>query len=163
MSRELIIAFLKANKLHPQLSRLVKPKNPPKLRGLRDDTGPNGALSMVVRDVEDVSTIVSEIEQDHKGVPILLKQYLKLNALILGFNVDPAFGYVTDGLILIDLMQTDPRILKNTSGPKASVNCRNDMVDPSSLHEHGVLVNPSALGEGTQQCASTSSQLRKLL
>ena len=113
VSRELIIAFLKSNRLDPELSKLIKPKNPPKLRGLR---GATPTLSLVVRDIEDVSAIVSEIEQDHKGVPILLKQYLKLNARILGFNVDPAFGDVTDGLILLDLMQTDPRILQKYLG-----------------------------------------------
>ena len=117
VSRELIIAFLKANKLDPQLAKLVKPKNPPKLRGVRD--GATG-LSLVVKDIEDVSTMVSEIEQDHKGVPILLKQYLKLNARMLGFNVDPAFGDVTDGLILVDLMQTEPRILQKYVGAEGT-------------------------------------------
>jgi hypothetical protein len=44
-------------------------------------------------------------------VPILLKQYLKLGGQLLGFNVDPAFGNVVDGLILVDLAQADPRVL----------------------------------------------------
>ncbi len=117
VSRELIIAFLKANKLDPQLAKMVKPKNPPKLRGVR---GGATGLSLVVKDIDDVSTMVSEIELDHKGVPILLKQYLKLNARMLGFNVDPAFGDVTDGLILVDLMQTDPRILQKYVGAEGT-------------------------------------------
>jgi hypothetical protein len=32
------------------------------------------------------------MEGDGKGVPVLLRQYLKLKAKLIGFNVDPQFG-----------------------------------------------------------------------
>jgi hypothetical protein len=41
----------------------------------------------------------------------LLRQYLKLGGKLLGFNVDRDFGDALDGLIVVDLMQTDPKVL----------------------------------------------------
>ena len=53
-----------------------------------------------------------QLEKDEKGAPILLKQYLKLGGTILGFNVDNQFCDALDGLIMVDLVKTDPRILR---------------------------------------------------
>jgi hypothetical protein len=46
----------------------------------------------IPRSVEEANRLVTEAEGDGKGVPILLRQYLKLNAKLLGFNVDLHFG-----------------------------------------------------------------------
>jgi hypothetical protein len=39
-----------------------------------------------------------------------------LNARLLSFNVDPAFGHCIDGLIVVDLRTTEPKILKRFMG-----------------------------------------------
>ena len=67
-------------------------------------------------DIEELSSWVSGIEGDGKGVPILLKQYLKLGGKILSFNLDPDFGNALDGLIMVDLLQTETRIMKRYMG-----------------------------------------------
>ena len=36
-------------------------------------------------------------------MPVLLKKYLKQNAKIIGFNVDPKFNNCLDGLMMLDL------------------------------------------------------------
>ena len=54
-----------------------------------------------------------------KGVPILLKQYLKLNATLLAFNVDPSFGNCLDALVLLDLERTPDRMLARYMGKEA--------------------------------------------
>jgi YHS domain-containing protein len=64
-----------------------------------------------IRDVEDISFLISEIEKDGKGVPVLLKHYLKLSGKLLSFNVDKDFSGVVDGLLYVDLRETDPKIL----------------------------------------------------
>ena len=51
-----------------------------------------------------------------QGVPVLLRQYLKLGGSLLGFNIDPDFGNCLDGLILVDLTKTDPVILNRYIG-----------------------------------------------
>ena len=60
--------------------------------------------------------LVSEIEEDNKGMPVLLRHYLRLNARLLSFNVDPAFGHCIDGLIVVDLRTTEPKILERFMG-----------------------------------------------
>jgi hypothetical protein len=46
----------------------------------------------------------------------LLRQYLRLGGKLLGFNQDPRFGEVVDGLIVVDLAKTDPRVLERYTG-----------------------------------------------
>jgi hypothetical protein len=62
--------------------------------------------------VDTLAALIEDIEPDRKGVPILLRQYLKLNGRMLAFNVDPAFGDSIDCLLMVDLRQTDPRALR---------------------------------------------------
>lgn len=56
------------------------------------------------------------MEVDGKGVPILLKQYVKLGGKLLGFNVDPHFSDALDGLVLVDLRETERDILDRYMG-----------------------------------------------
>ncbi len=116
-SRNLLMAFLEINNFAPELARLVKARTPvrqPFLRKLRDRE-----MRTVVESVEDVDSLIADIETNMKGMPILLKQYLKLGGKLLGFNIDPAFHYVLDGLILVDLLETDDRILRRYMGDEA--------------------------------------------
>jgi hypothetical protein len=59
---------------------------------------------------------VAQAEAGSKGVPILLRQYLKLNARLLGFNVDPNFGDALDALMMVDLAEVDRAILNRYFG-----------------------------------------------
>ena len=67
-------------------------------------------------DVEDLSAMVGDIEQKAVGVPVLLRQYLRLGGKLLGFNVDPNFANALDGLILVDLTKTEPKLLERYLG-----------------------------------------------
>ncbi len=113
MSRHLMVSFLKLHNYLPDMARKVSPKQPYRARRVKGLDPKNRTM---IRSLEDVSELVSEFESDNKGVPILLKQYLKLGGKLLGFNVDPDFSDVLDGLILVDLNQTDPKILKRYMG-----------------------------------------------
>jgi putative hemolysin len=112
LSRRLMIEYLEKNHSDEDFAPLVKAKNPPRERL---DAGERKALSLV-RDPDDVSALVSEIEEDNKGMPVLLRHYLRLNARVLSFNVDPAFGHCTDGLILVDLRTADPKMMRRFMG-----------------------------------------------
>ena len=50
------------------------------------------------------------------GIPVLLRQYLKLGGKLLGFSADPEFSDVLDGLIVVDLTKTEPRLLERYLG-----------------------------------------------
>ena len=114
LTREILIAFLRRNALSAELAKWVRPRNPPKLGGRRE--GMSKLAAVAVKTVEAVDELVGEIESELRGMPVLLRQYLKLNAKLLGFNVDPDFGNVLDGLMLVDLLEVSPAILARYMG-----------------------------------------------
>ena len=66
--------------------------------------------------MEELSAWIVGIEVDQKGAPILLRQYLRLGAKLLGFNEDKSFGSVWDGLIILDLTCADKKSLQRYMG-----------------------------------------------
>ena len=112
ISRNLVVQFLREKRLDHDLASLVRPRKPYRGRAARL----REPVSQLAPDVEELSLLVSELEEDGKGIPVLLRQYLKLNASILSFNVDPSFSDVIDCLILVDLRRTDERLLKRFMG-----------------------------------------------
>ena len=54
-------------------------------------------------------------------MPVLLRQYLKLNAKLLGFNIDPNFGDALDALMMVDLATVDRAILNRYFGRQEAV------------------------------------------
>jgi len=88
----------------------VRPRRP--FRHRRRIWGLEGKdVSSLLNGVEDVSTLVSEIEADRKGIPVLLKHYLRMHTTLMSFNVDRQFSNCLDGLIITDLKKTDPGFL----------------------------------------------------
>lgn len=114
LSRKMMVEFLQENCLHDDLASYVKPRNP--FRYLRGRKMMREFISANLRDVDDCSALISSVETDGKGIPILLKHYLRLSGTILSFNVDKAFSSVIDGLILVDLTETEPRLLAKYMG-----------------------------------------------
>jgi putative hemolysin len=118
LSKNLMVAYLKEHNQDPVLASMVKARNPARSRffGSLD----KGSFKRSVRDIEDVSALISEIEREARGVPVLLRQYLKLNATFLSFNVDPAFNDSLDGLMLVDLRRTAAKTLDRYMGPEGA-------------------------------------------
>lgn len=112
ISKHLIVRFMREKHRERSLSSFVKPHHP-----LAE--AEFGEISPLLESIEEVSARVSDLEPDGKGVPVLLRQYLKLNATLLEFNVDPAFGNCLDALVLIDLERTPDRILGRYMGKVA--------------------------------------------
>jgi putative hemolysin len=108
-SRQLLVSFLKINNFEPELAKLVKARKPLRTNPLH--TWQLKRHRAVVHDLDEIESLISDLETDLKGVPILLRQYLRLGGRLIGFNIDPAFGYCLDGLILLDLTETDPNML----------------------------------------------------
>ncbi len=112
VSKRLMVQFLRLYKSRSDLSRFVRPRKPYR----KDKPFSRQSMPSFVRDIDDVSLLISEIEKNGRGVPILLRHYLKLNATILSFNVDKHFSNVVDGLIMVDLTHTDRKLMKRFMG-----------------------------------------------
>lgn len=109
-SRRLLAHFLEAHSREEDLAKLIRPRRafcPALDRDL--DAHVIGSL---LPDLDSLSVPISDMESDGKGLPILLKQYMKLGGKLLGFNVDPDFSEALDGLVLVDLRETDPVVLQ---------------------------------------------------
>ena len=109
-SKRLMTDFVSSTRMVKDYERLISPKNPHHPKPTRHwDLEP---FRLVCTQLEDVEELVRDIENGRQGVPILLKQYLKLNAkLIAVFNVDKEFSDVIDGLMLVDFLDVDRRML----------------------------------------------------
>jgi putative hemolysin len=110
ISRELMVTFLERHASLREWMSLVSTRNPFRRRGR------TAALPAASLNIEDLSAAVSDLEPTGAGVPVLLRQYLKLGGKLLGFNVDPEFSDALDGLILVDLTKTEPRLLERYLG-----------------------------------------------
>ena len=110
LSRDLMVSFMRNTHQDERLAGLIQPVNPYKM--LHDQDG----LSAGLKSIEEVSAVVARCEPDGKGVPVLLKQYLRLNAILLEFNIDPDFGDALDALVLVDLREAPAVMLQRYMG-----------------------------------------------
>jgi len=110
VSRELMVTFLEKRASVREWMGLVSNRNPFRKRSAKL-TFPSTGF-----DLDDLSDVVSDLESSRAGIHVLLRQYLKLGGKLLGFNVDPEFSDALDGLILVDLTRTEPRLLERYLG-----------------------------------------------
>lgn len=114
ISKDLMVKFLQHNCWDHSLASRVSAKRPPK--NSRSAAPEKAAAIELLDDVDEVSALISEVENDKKGLPVLLRHYLKLDARVLAFNVDPEFGNCLDGLIVTDLRKSDRKLLRGYLG-----------------------------------------------
>jgi putative hemolysin len=116
-SRELIFSFFEERKRRDELAGLVAPRRPFRPGRLRK--WDCRAACKALRDLDELSQPIADVELDGKGLPILLRQYAKVGGKFLGFNVDRKFSDVLDGLVLVDLRETEPAVLERYMGREA--------------------------------------------
>jgi putative hemolysin len=121
-SREMIYRFFEAHMQEDELAGLIEPRRPfrPGLLRRWDCSGMHRAL----RDLDELSQPITDVEADGKGLPILLRQYAKIGGKLLGFNVDRKFSNVLDGLVVVDLRQTEPAVLERYMGREGAARFR---------------------------------------
>ena len=118
LSRKLMVEYFSDNLMHRELATLVKPRKPFRYFG-RKGRILREFISADLNDVDDFSALISSMEEDGKGIPVLLKHYLRLNGTLLSFNVDKSFSSCLDGLIMVDITETEPRLMAKYMGEEA--------------------------------------------
>ncbi len=100
LSKDLLVDFIKENHFDEQLAQMIKPRK----RFKYQHKGEGKELRDIkMKDMKLLDQLISEIETSHSKVPVLLKKYLKQNAKIIAFNIDPKFNNSLDGFLVMDL------------------------------------------------------------
>jgi len=122
ISRQMIYRFFEARMQEDELAGMIQPRSPFRAGFLRgwDCRG----MCRALRDLEELSEPITDIEPDRKGLPVLLRQYAKIGGRLLGFNVDRKFSNCLDGLVVVDLRRTDAAVLDRYMGREAAQNFR---------------------------------------
>jgi putative hemolysin len=121
-SREMIYRFFEARMREDELAGLIEPRRPFRPGPLRKWDG--RAMSQALRDLDELSQPINDVETDGKGLPILLRQYARIGGKLLSFNVDRKFSNVLDGLVVVDLRQTEPAVLERYMGREGATRFR---------------------------------------
>lgn len=118
-SIRLMVAHLQARFNAGSLQRHVEATNPFHAGCILSDTpeDPGEALA-------DLERWVKASEPDGRGVPVLIRHYLRLGGRVLAFNVDRDFADVVDALMVVDLDEMDPRRMARFMGREASAGYR---------------------------------------
>ncbi len=121
-SREMIYRFFEARMQDDELAGLIEPRRPFRPERLRP--WDCRAMCRALRDIEQLSQPITDVESDGKGLPVLLRQYAKVGGKLLGFNVDRKFSNVLDGLVVVDIRRTEPAVLELYMGREGVVRFR---------------------------------------
>jgi putative hemolysin len=108
-SKSLIVDYINRNHFDHEMAQYVKPRKKFKVDFAKIDTD----LLMAGEDsFKGLDNLISEVETRNMKVPVLLRQYIALNAKIISFNIDPKFADCLDGFLVLDLEKVPQDILE---------------------------------------------------
>jgi putative hemolysin len=109
-SKSLMVEFVKQHFYDAETAAMVKPK--------KEFKGKLGKLERAFlnsfgNDLNKFDKLIEELEPGSMmRFPVLLKKYIKQNARVIGFNVDPKFNNAVDGLMYIDIQNLPEQTLQ---------------------------------------------------
>lgn len=119
-SKGILIEFLKRHYNHEKFSSFIKPRNAFKPHD--KDLDVDILLESSQKDLAKLDKLIQEIDPLHLNIPVLFKKYIKQNAKVIGFNLDPKFNDALDGLMLLDIYDvpaaTIQSLMKEMNNPE---------------------------------------------
>lgn len=100
-SKSLMIEFMKSHYYDPYVAQYVHPKKEFKVK--LKDADKDFVFDETEADLNKFDKIIDEVEPGALRLPVLLKKYIKQNARLVAFNVDPLFNNSVDGLMYIKI------------------------------------------------------------
>lgn len=100
-SKSLMIEFMKSHYYDPYIAQYVHPKKEFKVK--LKDADKDFIFDKTKADLNKFDKFIEEIEPGELRLPVLLKKYIKQNARLVAFNVDPLFNNSVDGLMYIKI------------------------------------------------------------
>ncbi|MBN1821264.1 MAG: lysophospholipid acyltransferase family protein [Prolixibacteraceae bacterium] len=113
ISKDLIISFIMKNFFDWEIARNIRPRNSYKFKA--DNPNLNILMENMEKDINKLDKCIGDLDELNTGLPVLLKKYIKLNAKIIGFNVDPKFNNCLDGLIILDVYDVPKNTIESLS------------------------------------------------
>jgi len=112
ISGELIIRFIMTHHFDWNLARLIKPRKAFKFKS-KDQN-----INIIMGNMDNINKLdkfIGDVEELNTGLPVLLKEYIKLNAKIIGFNIDPEFNNSLDGFLILDVYDVPESTIESLS------------------------------------------------
>ena len=100
-SKSLMVEFMKSHYYDPYIAQYVYPKKEFKVK--LKDADKDFVFDEAAADLNKFDKFIDEIEPGALRLPVLLKKYIKQNARLVAFNVDPLFNNSVDGLMYIKI------------------------------------------------------------
>lgn len=99
-SKSLIVNYITKYHFDHEMAQYVKPRKKFKV----DFSSIDPDILLESQDsLKSLDSLISEIETSHMKIPVLIRQYIALNAKIICFNIDPKFSDSLDGFLVLDL------------------------------------------------------------
>ncbi|HEA30139.1 MAG TPA: lysophospholipid acyltransferase family protein [Leeuwenhoekiella sp.] len=98
-SKSLMIEFMRSHYYDPYIAQYIRPKKEFKVK--LKDADKEFVFDETEADLNKLDKLIEEMETGNLRVPVLIKKYIKQNAKVVAFNVDPLFNDAIDGLMYI--------------------------------------------------------------
>ena len=109
-SKSLMIEFMKSHYYDPYIAQYIHPKKEFKVK--LKDADKDFIFDEAAADLNKLDKIIDELEPGNLRLPVLIKKYIKQNARLVAFNVDPLFNNATDGLMYIRISDIPESTMK---------------------------------------------------
>ncbi|HTG66888.1 MAG TPA: lysophospholipid acyltransferase family protein [Flavobacterium sp.] len=109
-SKSLMIEFMKSNYYDPYIAQYIHPKKAYKVK--LKDADKDFIFNETEADLNKFDKIIDELEPGILRLPVLIKKYIKQNAKVVAFNVDPLFNNAVDGLMYIRIADIPESTMK---------------------------------------------------
>ncbi|MEM1336951.1 MAG: lysophospholipid acyltransferase family protein [Bacteroidota bacterium] len=100
-SKSLMIEFMKSHYWDPYVAQYIRPKKEFKVK--LKDADKEFVFDETKSDLNKFDKLIEEVEPGSLRLPVLIKKYIKQNAKVVAFNVDPLFNNSVDGLMYIKI------------------------------------------------------------
>lgn len=110
-SKSVMIEFMRSHYYDASIAQYIQPKKDYKVKLKAEDK--NFIFDTIETDINKFDKLIEEIEPGNLRFPVLLKKYIKQNARIISFNVDPKFNDVIDGLMYIRIADLPESTVKS--------------------------------------------------
>ncbi|SDD89152.1 lysophospholipid acyltransferase family protein [Riemerella columbipharyngis] len=108
-SKSLMIEFMRSHYYDPVVAQYVHPKN--EFKVMLKEKDKNLFFEDMDADLGKLDKLIDDLEPEMR-LPVLIKKYIKQNAKVISFNVDPKFNDAIDGLMYIRISDLPEETIK---------------------------------------------------